>query len=121
MIGQLGSRTLDQEDNVSHQWLAHFVMANQKHAKNLEGFEELQAEFRRSELFKKMIAEMSADEFAKAVTVDQAAAVVRRLPAEQRYAVLLEMSDDALRGLPDTFVEALPKAVRREIRRRLAN
>lgn len=130
LIGQLGSRTLKEEDVASQRWLAHFVMANQEHAKNLEGFDELQAEFRKSELFKKMMAEtplverlrdVSSDEVARALSPEQQEAVAESLPPELQYRGLLRMSDDDLRKLPDAFVEALPEAVQTEIRRRLAH
>lgn len=127
LIGQLGSRTLDEEDVASHQWLAHFVMANREHAKNLEGFEELQAEFRKSALFKKMMAETPVEERLAGVAANDrlrgldSDEVAEALTPEQRYAVLLAMSDNDLRQLPMSFVESLPESVRGEIHRRLAH
>lgn len=130
LIGQLGSRTLDEEDVESSRWLARFVMSNQERAKDLEDFDELKAQFLKSELFKEMLAETplsdrlrdaGSDEVAEALTPEQRATIARALPAEQRYAEVLAMTDEALRGLPDSFIDALPEPVRTEIRRRLAH
>ena len=54
LIGELGSRTVDQEDRESLQWLASFFMANEDRAQNLEGFEELKARFMKSPSFLEM-------------------------------------------------------------------
>ena len=54
LIGELGSRTVDQEDRESLQWLASFFMANKDRAQNLEGFEELKARFMKSPSFLEM-------------------------------------------------------------------
>ncbi|MEO0812197.1 MAG: hypothetical protein AAFY60_04980 [Myxococcota bacterium] len=109
LIGELGSRTVDSEDRASLRWLAHFYMANENRVQNLEGFEELKADFMKSESFREMVAGMSAEQIAQTLT------------PEQRYAVLLAMSDEELCELPNSFVEALPESIRAEIRRRLAH
>ena len=54
LSGELGSRTVDQEDRESLQWLASFFMANEDRAQNLEGFEELKARFMKSPSFLEM-------------------------------------------------------------------
>ena len=54
MIGELGSRTVQEEDRDSLRWLAHFYMANEDRAQNLEGFEELKARFMKSPSFLEM-------------------------------------------------------------------
>ena len=54
LIGELGSRKVDEEDRESMQWLANFYMANEDRARNLEGFEELKARFMRSRSFLEM-------------------------------------------------------------------
>lgn len=57
-----------QEDRASWQWPAHFVVRNQDHVEKLEDFEE---EFRKSKLFKRLVADMSVQEVAEALTPEQ--------------------------------------------------
>ena len=54
LIGELGSRTVAEEDRASLRWLAHFYMANEDQARKLEGFEELKARFMKSPSFLEM-------------------------------------------------------------------
>ena len=54
LIGELGSRTVEEEDRDSLRWLAHFYMANEDRAQNLEDFEELKARFMKSPSFLEM-------------------------------------------------------------------
>lgn len=121
LIGELGSRTVDPEDHASLRWLAHFYMANEERVQQLEGFEELKADFMKSASFREMVAAMSAEEVAQTLTPEQRNAVMLTMSDKERYAVLLAMSDDALRQLPDSFIEALPESVRSEILQRLAH
>ena len=124
LIGQLGSRTLDEEDRASWHWLAHFMMQNQDRVEKLEGYAEFEAEFRRSKLFKNLLAAMPVKERLEGVSIRELLAglsskeVAEALTAEQRYAALLSMSDNDLRELSDAFIDSLPESVRTEIRRR---
>ena len=61
LIGELGSRTVGQGDRESLQWLAHFFMKNEKHAQNLEDFDEVKARFMRSPLFFEMTRQSFLD------------------------------------------------------------
>ena len=54
LIGELGSRTVAEEDRASLRWLAHFYMANEDQARKLEDFEELKARFMKSPSFLEM-------------------------------------------------------------------
>ena len=54
LIGELGSRTVDEEDRESLQWLANFFMANEDRARKLEGFDELKKRFMKSPSFLEM-------------------------------------------------------------------
>ena len=54
LIGELGSRTVSEEDRASLQWLANFYMTNEDRARNLEDFEELKARFMKSPSFLEM-------------------------------------------------------------------
>ena len=115
LIGQLGSRTLNEEDRASWQWLAHFVMGNKDRVQHLEDFEELRDKFMKSEIFKEMVAAMPVRDRLEGLSSKE---VAEALTPEQRYAALLSMTDDDLQKLPDTFVDSLPESVRTEIRRR---
>ena len=142
LIGQLGSRTLDEEDRVSWHWLAQFMMQNQDRVEKLEGYDEFEAEFRRSKLFKNLLAGLSSKEVAetlarlspekvaKALTPEQRAEaltrlspldVAEKLTPEQRNAAFLSLSDNDLRKLPEAFIDSLPESVRTEIRRRISH
>ena len=51
LIGELGSRTVDEGDSESLQWLARFIMKNEKNALHLESFDELATRFVKSPWF----------------------------------------------------------------------
>ncbi|MEM7676523.1 MAG: hypothetical protein AAF449_11020, partial [Myxococcota bacterium] len=82
---------------------------------------ELKADFMKSESFREMVASMSEELRAEMVAAMPAEQIAQTLTPEQRYAVLLAMSDEELRELPNSFIEALPESIRAEIRRRLAH
>ena len=81
-------------------------MENKDGAQDLEGFDEIEAHLFQ-DLLPRMLSKVPAD------------AVAENLTPEQRYTVLLTLSDDVLRQLSDSLVDALPESVRAEIRRRL--
>ena len=103
-------------------------MKKRDRIQNLESFEEFREKFMKSEIFKEMLAEMSVRERLEGLSFEQ---VVEALMPEQRlalaevlmserFAALLVMPDEALRQLPEAFVDTLPESIRAEIRRRLA-
>lgn len=61
LIGELRSRTVREEDRASLRWLAHFYLANEDRARNLEGFEELKERFMKSPSFLEMTKERYAE------------------------------------------------------------
>ena len=91
LIGELGSRTVGQEDRESLQWLANFFMANEDRARNLEGFEELKERFMKSPSFLEMTrtrflegqAEGRAEGLAEGRVEGQAEILLRLL--QQRF------------------------------------
>ena len=94
LIGELGSRTVGEEDRASLQWLAHFYMANEDRARNLEGFEELEARFMKSPSFQRLVRQ---SEFAQQRYLAGEAAVLLRL-LRRRFGDLPEGLEQRVRN-----------------------
>jgi len=100
----------------AQRWVERFVMADGKKWKEMEemeGYDELEERF---------VERLSLRARLKGLTPEQRLA---GLAPEQRLVDLapeeqvLALSDEVLRGLPDTYLDSLPPATREAIRRRI--